>query len=288
MNREIQGKTKVVGIIGWPVEHSLSPLMHNSAFAALELDCVYVPFPVAPEELPAAVCGLRALGVTGFNVTIPHKEAILPLLDDLSAEARLMGAVNTVQRQGDRFIGHNTDGAALVKSLCDDLGSDISGSRVLLLGAGGAARAALVALCQAGAASVTVANRSMAKGEELAAEYRTVFTGANLAFVPLDVLNGSPLLRDIDLLVNTTAVGLSGTAFSDVDLSSMGRTAHVYDMVYNPAVTPLLAEAHRNHLRCANGAGMLAAQGEAAFTIWTGLKPPYGLMKTRLLAALGG
>jgi shikimate dehydrogenase len=288
MNRKIQGNTKVVGIIGCPVQHSLSPLMHNAAFAALDLDYVYVPFPVAPEELPAAVCGLRALGVTGFNVTIPHKEAIVPLLDDLSAEARQMKAVNTVQRQGDRLIGHNTDGAGLVKSLRDDLGCDISGSRVLLLGAGGAARATLVALCQAGAASVTVANRSLVKGKELVAGFRTVFTGANLAFVTLDVLNGSPLLRDIDLLVNTTAIGLNGTAFSDVDLSPMGQAAHVYDMVYNPAITPLLAEAHRNHLHCANGTGMLAAQGEAAFAIWTGLKPPYGLMKTRLLAALGG
>jgi shikimate dehydrogenase len=288
MNLEIRGRTKVVGIIGWPVEHSLSPLIHNAAFAALDLDFVYVPFPVDPKELAAAVRGLQAMGVAGFNVTIPHKEAIIPLLDDLSVEARLMGAVNTVQRQGDRLIGHNTDGAGLVKSLRDDLGSDISGSRVLLLGAGGAARAALVALCQAGAASVAVANRSTVKGEELVDGFRTVFTGANLAFVTLDVLNRSPLLRNIDLLVNTTAVGLSGTAFDDIDLSTMSQAAHVYDMVYNPAVTPLLAEAHRNHLRCANGAGMLAAQGEAAFTIWTGLKPPYGLMKARLLTALGG
>lgn len=283
----IRGKTRVLGIIGWPVAHSLSPLMQNAAFAALGLDCVYVPFPVSPENLTEAVDGLRALGVAGFNVTIPHKEAIIGLLDDLTEETRLIGAVNTVSRHGDRLTGHNTDVTGFIQSLQDDLGFDIKGSRVLLLGAGGAARAALVGLCQAGAAAVTVANRTPAKGKRLIADFSPVFTGANLAQCNLDVLKNDRRLKDVDLLVNTTAVGLNGTAFDDIDLAPMAPTARVYDMVYNPALTPLLAEAQKHSLLSANGTGMLAAQGEAAFTIWTAHKPPNGLMKSRLLAALG-
>ncbi|GFE58456.1 shikimate dehydrogenase [Geobacter sp. AOG1] len=288
MRVDIQGKTRVLGIIGWPVAHSLSPLMQNAACIELGLDYVYVPFPVAPGDLPKAVEGLRALGVAGFNVTIPHKEAIIGLLDELSEEARLIGAVNTVKRDGDRLIGHNTDITGLIKSLQDDLGFDVKGSRVVLLGAGGAARAALVGLCQSGAASVTVANRTPAKGECLVAGFRSVFTGVNLALCTLDILKGDRCLKDVDLLINTTAVGLNGTNFTDLDLAPMAPAARVYDMVYNPALTPLLVEARKHSLRSANGAGMLAAQGEAAFTIWTGCKPPNGLMKSRLLAALDG
>lgn len=286
--RVIQGKTRVLGIIGWPVAHSLSPLMQNAACGALGLDYVYVPFPVTPENLPKAVNGLRALGVAGFNVTIPHKEAIIGLLDELSEEARLIGAVNTVKRDGERLIGYNTDAPGLIKSLQDDLECDLSGSRVVLLGAGGAARAALVGLCQSGAASVTVANRTREKGERLVAEFSPVFTGANLALSNLDVLKNDRRLKDVDILINTTAVGLNGTTFSDIDLAPMAPTARVYDMVYNPAQTPFLAEARKHSLRSVNGVGMLAAQGEAAFTIWTGCKPPNGLMKSRLLAALDG
>ena len=287
MNNNITGKTAVLGIIGWPVAHSLSPLMQNAACVALGLDYVYVPFPVAPENLRKAVDGLRALDVTGFNVTIPHKEAIVGLLDDLSDEARLIGAVNTVKREGDRLIGHNTDAAGLIASLQADLAIDLNGSRVLLLGAGGAARAAIAGLCRAGAASVIVANRTTDKAESFVADFRPVFSGANLALSSLDILKGDPGLKDVDLLINTTAVGLEGTKFDGLDLAPMAPCACVYDIVYSPSLTPLLAEARGHSLRSANGIGMLAAQGEAAFSIWTGHEPPNGLMKSRLLAALG-
>ena len=287
MNNNITGKTGVLGIIGWPVAHSLSPLMQNAACVALGLDYVYVPFPVAPENLRSAVDGLRVLGVAGFNVTIPHKEAIVGLLDGLTDEARLIGAVNTVKREGDRLIGHNTDAAGLIASLQGDLELDIEGSRVLLLGAGGAARAAIVGLCRAGAASVIVANRTPGKAERFVADFRSVFSGANLALSPLDILKGDQRLKGVDLLINTTAVGLDGTMFDGVDLAPMAPCACVYDMVYTPALTPLLAKARRNSLRFANGVGMLAAQGESAFSFWTGCEPPNGLMKSRLLAVLG-
>lgn len=288
MTSVITGKTRVLGIIGCPVAHSLSPLMQNAALEALGLDYIYVPFPVESAGLPAAVAGLRHLGVAGFNVTIPHKTAILPLLDGLSAEAELIGAVNTVNREGNRFIGHNTDAAGFLRSLREDLAFTPEGAHVLLIGAGGAASAALAALAEARVASVTIANRTRARGEELLARFRGVFPGANLALASLDEFAAEDFLRRFDLLVNSTSIGMNGTSFAGLDLGRMRHETCVYDMVYAPAETPLLAGARKHGLTHANGAGMLAAQGEAAFTIWTGCNPPYNLMKTRLLTALYG
>lgn len=283
---DISGKTTVLGIIGWPVAHSLSPLMQNAALEAMGLDWIYVPFSVREDDLGRAVTGLRALGVAGFNVTIPHKTAIIPLLDRISPEALLMGAVNTVKREGDELVGHNTDGPGFIRSLAEDLGFDPEGKRVLVLGAGGAARAAVASLAQAGAATVTVANRSTAKGGELVEAFRGVLGGTQFAVMPLDI----PLLNDevqnFDLVVNTTSVGMGGTAFEGFDVTRMKPSTSVYDMVYAPWETPLLADASRAGLRCANGIGMLVAQGECALAVWTGMEPPSGVMRRRILAVL--
>ena len=281
----ISGTTQLLGIIGWPVAHSLSPPMQNAALAALGLDWAYVPFAVRPEELATAVAGLRALGVVGFNVTIPHKTAIIPHLDRLAPEAGLIGAVNTVKREGEELVGYNTDGPGLVRSLREDLGFDPSGARVLVLGAGGAARAALVSLSRAGAAAIVVANRNVARAQTLVTEFEASLGGTQFAVSSLDAGELGDTVQKIDLLVNTTSVGMGGSAFSGLDLSRMGRHASVYDMVYAPPVTPLLAEATRLGLRCANGLGMLAGQGEIAFALWTGVEPPAGLMRERLCAA---
>lgn len=283
----ITGKTRVIGIIGWPVEHSLSPLMQNAALEEMGLDFVYVPFPVREEYLGAAVGGFRALGVAGFNVTIPHKTAVIPFLDRLAPDARLIGAVNTVKREGEELVGYNTDGAGFIRSLREDLGFEPAGRNILLLGAGGAARAAIVSLCQGGAARIVIANRNAARGEELAKEFHGLFGGTQIAAIPL----GSPLpfdeIQKIDILVNTTSVGMGGSAFGGLDLSSLNPGASVYDMVYSPWETPLLADASRLGLRCANGIGMLVAQGECALAIWTGEEPPSGVMRQRIMAVLG-
>lgn len=283
---DVTGKTRVLGIIGWPVAHSLSPLMQNAALEALGLDWVYVPFAVREEELARAVAGLRALGVAGFNVTIPHKTAIIPLLDRITPEARLVGAVNTVKREGDELVGHNTDGPGFIRSLGEDLGFEPAGRRVLVLGAGGAARAAVASLAQAGAATIVVANRSVAKGEELVEAFRGPFGGTQFAVMPLDMplINGEA--QNFDLLVNTTSVGMGGTSFEGLNVTPMKPSASVYDMVYAPRETPLLADASRAGLRCANGIGMLVAQGECALAIWTGTESPSGVMRRRILAVL--
>jgi shikimate dehydrogenase len=281
----IFGTTRVYGIIGWPVAHSLSPAMQNAAFQALGLDCCYVPFAVAPEHLAAAVNGLRCLDVRGFNVTIPHKEAVIPLLDALSDEAQRAGAVNVVKSEDGRLIGHNTDGSGFIRSLTEDLHFDPRGKRVLLLGAGGAGRAALAALCAAGAAAVTVVNRSRQRAETLVA----LFAGSvrsSLATAPLTLL-GERSVADFDLLVNSTSIGMQGTSFAGFNPALLNPGACVYDMVYAPAETPLLAAVRRAEIRGANGLGMLAGQGELAFRFWTGHEPPPGLMKQTLLTLVG-
>jgi shikimate dehydrogenase len=262
--------------------------MQNAALEALGLDYVYVPFPVEPEVLGPAVEGLRRLGVWGFNVTIPHKTAIIPFLDGITREAELAGAVNTVCREGEHLIGHNTDGIGFLSSLREDLNRDPAGSTVLLLGAGGAARGALAVLAAAGASRIIIANRTLERGRALAERFGALFASVRFDVSSLDAGEVSRNLRRADLLVNTTSVGMDGTMLADFSLSEMRPDGAVYDMVYVPAETPLLAAARERGLACANGAGMLAGQGEAAFTLWTGFDAPRNVMKRKLFEELGG
>ena len=274
---EISGTTRILGIIGDPVAHSRSPLMQNRALAAMGLDYVYVPFRVAPERLAEAVAGLRAAGVKGFNVTVPHKVAVVPFLDGLSPEAEQIGAVNTVHNVDGRLVGYNTDGTGLVRSLREDLDFDPSGTAIIVLGAGGAAWAAVHAFCTAGADRIVVVNRTMATANALVETYGKLFPGVRL--VAREVVPAT--LADMDILINTTSVGMDGVSLAAYP-ATLGEDSVVYDMIYAPPETPLLAAARRCGLRCVNGLGMLAAQGEVAFTIWTGMVPPSGLMKAVL------
>lgn len=277
----ISGTTRILGIIGAPVAHSRSPLMHNRALDALGLDFVYVPFPVAQERLSEAVAGLRAVGVCGFNVTIPHKVAVVPFLDRLSPEAEQIGAVNTVKNDDGILTGFNTDGTGLVRSLREDLGFDPQGAKIVLVGAGGAARAAVHALCTQSAGQIVIVNRTVDTARALAEEFSELFPKTVL------VATGALSTRheETDLLINTTSVGMDCVSLS-ADPAVLAAGAAVYDMIYAPAETPLLAAARVRGLRCANGIGMLAAQGEVAFTIWTSVSPPEGLMKAALVGRI--
>ncbi len=279
----ITGTTKVLGIIGSPVAHSLSPQMQNTTFAALGVDYIYVPFHVLPEDLATAVAGLRTLSVVGFNVTIPHKTAIVSLLDDLSPEADLIGAVNTVKCEERRLVGFNTDGSGFLRSLSEDLACEPQGISVLLIGAGGAARSALVALAGAGAAAITVVNRTMEKGAVLVNRFQPFFPATFIKSTGLNAFEQPAFMGGFDLLVNTTSVGMNMTSFPKFNPSSMKPSAVVYDMVYAPLETPLMLAARQQGLRTANGLGMLAAQGDEAFFIWTGRKPEQGVMRKFLL-----
>lgn len=277
----ITGKTNVYGIVGYPVSHSLSPVMQNAALSNAGIDGIYVPFPVSPEQLTAAVNGLGALQIRGFNVTIPHKTAIMPLLDALAPSALDAGAVNTVVNQDGCLIGHNTDGDGLLVAIRQELDCDVSGANVVVVGAGGAARGALAALCNAGVRSVTVVNRTRATAEILVGMFLDTFPKTTFSVTGLDG-ELSAYLPETDLLINASSLGMAGEKIAGISLALLPRHARVYDMIYNPACTPLLGEAQQRGLKVANGLSMLVAQGERAFEIWHERPAGSGVMRAAL------
>lgn len=261
--------------------------MQNAALARMGIDGVYVAFDVAPERLPEAVAGLQALGVRGVNCTIPHKVALLSLVDELSEEAAFIGAVNTlVFREGKRY-GYNTDAPGFLAALRSE-GVDPTGCRAVVLGAGGAARAVLVALARAGA-ELTVANRTLGRAQELAADLnRKLGAGLEVKAVPLCAEALGPELGKADLLVNTTSVGMSPRVedVPPVPLDAVHAGLFVYDLIYNPLETRLLRETRLRGARGTHGAGMLAHQGAQALELWTGQSAPAELMERVILENL--
>lgn len=284
--RQPCGKSRTLGIIGYPVEHSLSPLMHNTALAVGGLDYWYLPFAVHPDLLGNALCGLRALGVSGFSVTIPHKVAIIPFLDRLDDTAEAAGAVNTVLNRDGSLIGYNTDGDGLLKSLAEEVGFRCTDQgTIIIAGAGGASRGAVAALCRTGASRIVLINRSREKAEELAGICRHTYPGTEI-LVAENSHELRPHLKEASLVVNSTSLGMKGEMLPFLDVEELPKTAAVYDMVYAPPVTPLLRAAASCGLKSANGLGMLAAQGEIAYQIWTGCAPPTGVMREVLFKTL--
>lgn len=253
--------------------------MHNAAFRALRLDWVYLAFDVAPGAVEGAVAGMRALGIEGFSVTIPHKEAMARAVDVLSPLAESLGAVNTVVRDAaGRLRGENTDGPGFLRSLRDDEGFDPQGRRCLVVGAGGAARAVVRALADAGAAEVVVAGRTRARVEAVAA----LAGDCGRVGVPEDA-------GEADLVVNATPLGMAGTDAAGqlpVDPSHLGPGQVVVDLVPNPAIPPLVEAARARGAVAVNGLGMLVHQAALAFRMWTGQDPPLGAMSAAALAEL--
>ena len=228
----------MVAILGDPVTHSLSPIMHNAAFAELGLDYVYVALHVLPANLEQAIQGVRALGFAGLNVTVPHKEAILSLLDDVSPSARVIGAVNTVVRRGGRLRGENTDGQGFLRAVAK-LGIRVRGKRVVLLGAGGSARAVAWALGRAGIARLTILNRHPKRAAVLASAVRRGCDASVLA-ADLDAARSAHLLKEADLVVNCTSLGLDGRTSPDVEIAATPARCLFYDLVYRSEPTPLV------------------------------------------------
>lgn len=287
----ISGLTKVCGIFGSPVQHSLSPSMHNAAFAATGLDYIYVPFQVDQAALPDAIKALRAMNLAGVNITIPHKETVLSYLDEISVEAGFIGAVNTVVNRQGRLCGENTDGRGFIKALSEQVGFNPTGKTAIVLGAGGAARAVAVQLALAGAAKLVLTNRSRTRAEGLA-RLITEKTGAAVAVTdwpdqglqPLD----SRMLAPADLVVQATPLGMyphtDGTVPFPFELLKPGVV--VCDLVYNPARTKFLNKAAQSGAVTVNGLGMLLYQGALAFELWTGTPAPVQVMREALLKAL--
>ncbi len=276
----VSGATRVVAILGDPVGHSRSPQMHNAAFAALGLDYCYVPFPVRPSALRLAVRGLAALGIAGANVTIPHKERVVSYLDELSTEARLIGAVNTIHQREGRLVGYNTDARGFLRAFQEDTGVSIRGGRFLVLGAGGAARAVIVGLALGGARAVTIANRSVSKARHLAGRFRRMFS--SLDWSVATSIRALPPSRDFRGVIQATPMGMNMNDPSPVPAEWLNRSLAVYDLVY-PGPTSLLRIAEQVGARHAAGLGMLVHQGALAFTIWTGRRAPIDVMRRALL-----
>jgi len=278
----VTGKTAVYGVFGDPVAHSLSPLMHNAAFVHCAIDATYVPFHVTADELSAAVVALKALNIKGINVTIPHKEAIIPLLDHVDPAARQIGAVNTVINSNGRLIGYNTDSSGFIRSAHQDLGFSPPGKQVLLLGAGGACRAAVQALLAAGVQRIIVANRNLQRAVNLIESFQSDATQPQLVAVSYQSTEFLQAVSVADLLVNTTSVGLHGENLNFLTLENIKGSALIFDMIYSKTGTALVQAARSRGLASIDGLSLLAAQGEDAFNIWTGESLPDGFMRQKL------
>jgi shikimate dehydrogenase len=272
-----------LGIFGWPVAHSKSPQMHESAASALGIRLQYDRFEVAPDDLAEAIDRAHDGDIDGYNLTVPHKEAIMALIDDAAPAAKAIGAVNTVVRADGRYVGHNTDAPGLVRSL-EDAGVPVADARVVVLGAGGAARAAVVGLSNAGAKEIAVLSRRPEQAEALSDSLAAHIECA-LEVAPLS--EASWYFETATLLVQATSATLEsnpGAAdfAASLPIEALPAEAAVVDMVYKPLKTSVLLRAEQRGLTIVDGLGMLLHQGAIAFEMWTGLEPPLDIMRSAL------
>jgi shikimate dehydrogenase len=273
----LSGHTRLAAVIGHPVRHSLSPALHNAAFAATGLDWAYLAFDVAEGHAPDALAAMRTFGLGGLSVTMPHKAAVAAAVDECSPAAAALGAVNCVVPRGGRLVGENTDGGGFLDALLDVGSFSPEGRRCVVLGAGGAARAVVLALADAGAADVAVVNRTVARAEVAAAlAGRRGRTGT------------ADEVADADLVVNATSLGMAGAGDGALpcDPARLGPGQVVVDLVYEPLDTPLLVAARARGAEARDGLGMLLHQAARAFTAWTGVPAPVGAMDAAARAAL--
>lgn len=270
----ITGKTKIVGLFGYPVEHTLSPYMHNAAFEALGLDYCYLPFTVSPKDLELAVKTLKALNMRGVNVTIPHKEGIIPYLDELDKEAGLMEAVNTILHEEGKLIGYNTDGRGFIISLKEEGNINPKGKRAMIIGAGGAARAIAFSLALEDVEKIFITDIIDKKARALSSEV-TIKTSKEALYIK-DLKEG---IDEVDILINATTLGMKKGDPLPISPKLISQRLLVYDIVYNPPLTPFLREAKAKGAKTLGGIGMLLYQGALSFKIWTGQEPPIDVMK---------
>lgn len=278
----LDANVRKTGLIGHPVAHSKSPEMINAAYQKQGLPYIYLAYDVAPEDLKQAVEGMRALGFRGWNVTVPHKVTVMDHLDEVEESARLIGAVNTVMVKEGRLIGTNTDGAGYLRSLVTETGIDPAEQQVVLIGAGGAARAVGYALARAGVQRITVVNRTETRGRELAARLKM---WTETEGVGLD--QAGEKLQGASLLVQTTSVGMyPDTEACPVDPTFLHEGLLVSDLIYHPRDTRLMREARTRGARVHGGLGMLLHQGALAYRRWTGQEAPTETMREILEEAL--
>ncbi len=277
----ISGKTHVCGVIGDPVEHSLSPIIHNAAFGSLKLDFAYLAFKVKPAEVGNAIAGMRALNIVGLNVTMPHKEAVIKHLDQIDENAKFLGAVNTIHNSDGKLFGYNTDGIGALTALKEN-GANPKGKRVLLLGCGGAARAIAYTLAQE-TDELVILNRTVSEAKELASLLKKTF-GKKVVADEILAHKIKEHLGDSDILINATSVGMKpNAAQSLVEPEWFKPNLTVMDIVYNPIETKLAKDAKSAGAKTVSGLEMLIYQGAASFEIWTKKPAPVKVMREAAL-----
>ncbi len=284
---KITAATEVLAIFGDPVSHSISPLMQGAALSALDLDMVYLALRVLPADLESAVRAMRALGVRGVNITIPHKVAVLDYLDDVDDTARALGAVNTILNSNGTLKGYNTDAVGYMWSLEGETGFTPHGRSAVVIGAGGAARAVVYGLATGGVGRIVITNRTVSRARALAEELSAVCPGVEITALSLGSPELAGIMEKADLLVNATSLGMGRRGDVDVPIERLAPDAVVSDIVYTPMDTDLLTRARGLGLKTHGGLGMLVGQGAKSFEIWTGHKAPVKVMREAAVQALG-
>ncbi|MFC1993023.1 shikimate dehydrogenase [Chloroflexota bacterium] len=284
VNRSVPAKAGLCGIIGDPIEHSMSPPMHNAAFEKMGLDCLYLPFRVSKADLGKAIDGMRALNIVGLNVTIPHKVAVMQFLDELDPLAEKMGAVNTIVNNDGFLKGYNTDATGFLQALLE-IGIDPGGKNVVIIGAGGAARGISFVLAERGS-NMVILNRTVDRARECAGRISKLFKREASA-LELNRENQAAALSKAEILINATSVGMS-PSIDETPVASdlLSPSLIVCDIVYNPIKTRLLREAERAGAKTVDGVDMLVWQGALAWEKWTGLKAPFEVMRGAVIEAL--
>jgi shikimate dehydrogenase len=275
---------KLYGLIGNPVEHSLSVHMHNRAFAKTKIDASYLPILVDKKKLKQAISGLKSIGISGFNVTVPFKSECMKYLDEIDPLAKAIEAVNTVVSRRGRFIGYNTDCPGFLKSLSMDLGFNPQGKNIFLLGAGGASRAIAFGLAKSSAKKIIIHDVVFSKAKYLAGAISKNFPGIEVVYTSI---KGMPIfLKDCQLLVNCTPIGMKANDPLPIKANILHDSLKVYDIVYAPTPTRLVEYASSKSIKSTNGINMLLYQGVLAFELWTGKKAPVALMRKELMGNL--
>ncbi len=288
----LSGRTKITAIFGDPVEHSLSPAMHNAAYTALGMECAYAAFHVTPERLKEAVHAIPALGILGVNLTVPHKERAARMMASLSEEARALGAINCIVNRPGGLHGDNTDARGLEMDL-QDIGVELRGETTVIIGAGGAAASAIVACMRLGAKQIIVSNRTEARAKALARRFmnlaapRVRSRDVSIEARGLDILVERATLASAALVVNATPMGLKTGGFARLDYDATPAECVFYDLIYAAEPTPFVKPARELGRRAADGAGMLVNQGVLAFELFNRVAPPDGVMRRALMERLG-
>jgi len=282
MKRKEKIGTRIVGLMGYPVEHSLSPVIHNSAFKSLGLPFSYHLFSVKPSDLKKAMDAIRILNFVGLNITIPHKVKVMKYLDSIERNAQIIGAVNTISNRDGKLVGYNTDGDGFLLSLLEELKCSPRGENCLLVGAGGAGRAIGVKILGKNIGRLTIVDKIDTKAKRLADNLKRYFPLSSIENILWKKMRLNDILEETDILVNATPCGMNTKDTKPVlDISGLKKDSFVFDVIYN-RTTPLIKMARKKGIKAKDGVGMLIYQGACAFKIWTGKDAPVDVMKEAL------